>query len=245
MREVLGADQHQALQERIRAGARHAGRHLAIDQQTLGQIGDGTVTGQTRPQLVVLGGLTLPVGRIATDGLDARLAHHHRAVHERVVEQQLELQRGVIAGMIVHPAGRGIAGPDLGPGAEQPASGVCLQIGDLTGEALGMAEVILILPGNQRPPRQRDAAVQRCREAGIFLVVQADARILEPFEHRGRIVAGTVVDEDQLEIAEGLRQHAVDGPPDICGAVVDRQHHTDQWSRHRCIQAAGSRSRVS
>ncbi|MNT64886.1 hypothetical protein D3C72_2028250 [compost metagenome] len=111
--QILCADQHQALEKRIRSRARHARWYFAIDQQPLPQICHACVPRHARPKLIIFRGLPGGIGGISTLRLDHRLAQHNRTVHERIVEQKFKAQCAMVRRMIVRAICRRVANPDL------------------------------------------------------------------------------------------------------------------------------------
>src|SRR5438045_8394481 len=61
---------------------------------------------------------------------------------------------------------------------------------------------------------------------------------------RGRRIGRAIVDDDQLEVAKRLVEHAVDGRAQILFAVVHRQDDADQGTRHTRCSAPQPPSRI-
>ena len=89
--------------------------------------------------------------------------------------------------------------------------------------------VIRVEKGNPSCARvlQRDIAEER-RVARVFVREDAHPRFGERLEPRDGIVGGSVVDDDELPVRDGLRQHGRNRVPQIADALVRRED-----DRHR------------
>jgi hypothetical protein len=68
-----------------------------------------------------------------------------------------------------------------------------------------------------------NAFVSRCGNASVFLMDDGDSGVIRVlFKNRCRIVAGTVIDYDQLPIEIRLREHTAYCFGDKFFAVIDR-----------------------
>src|SRR6218665_2573924 len=94
-----------------------------------------------------------------------------------VVEQQTKSKIGIIRRMIVKPAARLVANPYLRPSTDQCVVRMRIEECDLFGDARRIREIIVVLSGDVTPTRKRYAAIERCCEAGIRLMKDANARI--------------------------------------------------------------------
>ena len=71
--------------------------------------------------------------------------------------------------------------------------------------------------------------VERRREAQLLPIREhREPRVGERGEQRRRLVGRRVVDDDQLEVAERLPEHALDRGRQIEGVVVDGQEDRDE-----------------
>src|SRR4051794_15409992 len=66
----------------------------------------------------------------------------------------------------------------------------------------------------------------------VRISVYPDASITELVDNRERPVIGRVVDDDELEVGEGLREDAGDRVADVHFAVTDRKAGADRRCRH-------------
>ena len=80
-----------------------------------------------------------------------------------------------------------------------------------------------------------ESAIQRCGETELRLVPEhAHSRIRESVERAPRSVGGAVVDDDELEIGDGLAQDAEERRPNERLAVVHGDEDGDERrGRHR------------
>ena len=72
--------------------------------------------------------------------------------------------------------------------------------------------------------RLGNSAVSSTGEAPVGLGDDADALVIEAVHDFHRSVLPTVVDDDQFEIGEGLRQNGLDGFGHIVLNIVDGHH---------------------
>ena len=107
--------------------------------------------------------------------------------------------------------------------------GMGIEIGDLVLQPIGVAAVVEVLPGDVLTPRLLHAEVVRRRgaqPAGGEHPDPAVARLQLPQLREAR-VGGAVIDQDELEVLEGLCQDAGNGPVEVWLSVIDRGHHAD------------------
>ena len=74
---------------------------------------------------------------------------------------------------------------------------------------------------------QADVSGRRHPPVGPPAVVEAQTPGVEGLEDLAGTVCGAVVDNDQLEVAVGLRHDAGDGPPDQLAPLESRDQHRD------------------
>jgi len=148
-------------------------------------------------------------------------------MNERVVEQQLKAQRGVLGWMIVNPTGSFIADPDFGTCANQRKIEIHFQKRDLLLESRGRRPIIVVLSRDVASPRDRNPPIERPAEAKIVLVDHADTRVTELVQYCGRSVGGAVVEDNELKIGECLREYAVDGSWQTVGTVTNGKDYAD------------------
>ena len=94
-------------------------------------------------------------------------------------------------------------------------------------EPLGQRDVIRVQTRHERRPREAEGTVEGTCESRALLAHDAQPWIADRSEQVRRGVGGAVVDDDQLEIAGRLAQHAGDGLGHRRRAVVYRHQHGD------------------
>ncbi|CAL1240032.1 protein of unknown function [Candidatus Methylocalor cossyra] len=77
-------------------------------------------------------------------------------------------------------------------------------------------------------PRLPEPEIAGRADAAVVLVEHPDPWVVEAGEAGGRVIGRTIVDDDQLEVAVGLRQDAGNAPLDQPSAVVARHDHGNQ-----------------
>ncbi len=133
-------------------------------------------------------------------------------MHEGIIEQEIELQDFVFGRMIVKAAARRIAEPYLGARTDQGVVRVRVEKRDLLRDPARIGKIVMVLPGDIAPSRQRNAAVERSRETHIFLMIDPHPGIGDLIEKLARAVGRAVVDGDQFEISERLLQDRYRAP---------------------------------
>jgi hypothetical protein len=119
-------------------------------------------------------------------------------------------------------------------GAQQGQAGVGLQVVDLALEAGGVAEVVGVEPGDVGGAGQGQGNVEGRGEAEITGIgVQAQARIADGLEESAGAVGGGVVDDDELEVGQGLGKDAGDGVENVGPLVVGGDDDGDDGLSHR------------
>lgn len=90
-----------------------------------------------------------------------------------------------------------------------------------------------------------DSTITGRRDALVGLMDDADALVFDPPDYLRAAIGGTVVDDDDLEVLDGLREDRADGPFDRILLVVQRDDHGEsRHSRPPGHAAAGRRPYV-
>ncbi len=190
-------------------------------------VGEGE---QPRPKVVIL---ALEEGRVVPQVVcRQRLAvNEHRRMEERRAEQRVPAQgqRTLRQQMRSSPV------PALVEVGDSRAHDGRMRVGakplDLTLEPLGQRDVVRVEAGDVLAARFVEPAVERGGETALPVVAQhGEARVVDLREHGGRLVGRRVVDREQLEVAERLAQHAVDGLAQKARVVVNGEE--DGHERH-------------
>ena len=114
-------------------------------------------------------------------------------------------------------------GPDRGDRRSRSDSS------ELGFEPLGQGDIVRVEPGDVSALGLVEATVQRRGEAELLLVADhPEPRVLDSGEDCGRLVRRSVIDHDQLEVVDGLPQHAFDGHGEEARVVMDREENRDQ-----------------
>ena len=110
--------------------------------------------------------------------------------------------------------------------AQQRHLRVRLEVGDLALEPVGQHDVVGVHAGDQRRLRQRAAGVEGHGQATRLLSLHADSRITlrRVGQDARRRVGRAVVDDDQLEVAQRLRQRRVERLAEKPLTVAHRHH---------------------
>ncbi|KAG7666545.1 hypothetical protein KSW81_002824 [Nannochloris sp. 'desiccata'] len=117
----------------------------------------------------------------------------------------------------------------LAPAADHAVVGVLGKEGDLPLESLGLGNVVIVHPGDQRCARFGDQLVEAGDQSAILAYNGADAGIpcrIGADDIR-TAVARSVVEQEELEIIEVLRQHALDRVGKEGLAIIDAHRDTD------------------
>jgi hypothetical protein len=167
---------------------------------------------------------------------DRRAAHQRQRVADRGAAVEAALLEGGIVLRLGHATQEPPAAVDqvVRP-AEQHDVGVGPHERDLLLEAVGDADVVGVHPRDELAAGEPEALVERLGEAGVRAADQADAVVDGGVlvEDRGRAVRRTVVDQDQLEVAERLREDAVERLREVALGIEDRHDHRDDGNlRH-------------
>ena len=81
--------------------------------------------------------------------------------------------------------------------------------------------IVVVEEGHPAPARGVQSCVPRCREAAVRLEAHTSDPVVPRRLRRWR---GPVVDNDHLDVGDGLGQSALDGALELLGAVVGRDH---------------------
>ena len=216
--------------------------------ERLGDADEATRTAEPKPELLVrqvaqVGsqrpGLFQGVGSEQRSGADDRVLKLH-GLRPRVL-------------------GRGHVGEDLARLVDHPVArigehrvGMDLELTDQPADRARQQYVVGVQVPKQRPLRELEAAVERCRLAPVVLTIPAEA-LRMPLgvlgQHLGRRVGRAVVDCDDLEVRVVLGQEAAERLlQQRPGAVVHRDHDRDPLTAlagllHRAPPRALSRLR--
>ncbi len=90
---------------------------------------------------------------------------------------------------------------------------------------MGQEDVVGIQRRDEAALRGVDAGVAGGAAALVFLAHETDARIVQAFHHGAGIVAGTVIDHDDLEILAGLDQNGPQRGAQHGGAIEHRHDY--------------------
>ena len=118
--------------------------------------------------------------------------------------------------------------------AEEADMAVGLHVGELPAEPFGPRAIIGIEPRQIWSARGVDGAVERRHDALRGLADEADTAVAgrERIERVRGFLVGAIVDDQELEVAESLRQYAFDRFPQPLPAVAYR-HDYRYDRRHR------------
>ena len=102
-------------------------------------------------------------------------------------------------------------------------------VSKLSLETLRERDVVRIEPRDVPPLRALETAVERRREPELLVVPQDEETwIVGPRKPRGRLVGRGVVDDDELEVRNGLSQHTLDRRRDEAVVVVHGEQHGNE-----------------
>src|SRR5882672_8160635 len=126
------------------------------------------------------------------------------------------------------------------PMYRQPEAGARLspQRADHDIQAVRIHDVVRVVELEELTPRQRRRGVAVAVVSEVPIVgVYPDPWVarLELTRDRQRTIARAVVGNDQLELAEGLRQHTFDRCGEVVFTVVSGQQHADDRRGHESL----------
>src|SRR5262249_57950830 len=86
-----------------------------------------------------------------------------------------------------------------------------------------------VLDGRDRRARRPQALVQAPRDPHVLQPQVAETGIGVALDELGGLVRGAVVDDDQLEVLDGLGEHRLDRLPQRPGVVPAADQDADAW----------------
>src|SRR4051794_38368646 len=118
--------------------------------------------------------------------------------------------------------------------SEQSHQRVRLEKRDLLFEPVGRAYIVCIHPRDVFAPRELAAAVERLDDAPVVLTKDPGSCVLAAvrLEDRRGPVRGTIIDDDELEIAKALVEDALEGLRQEALTVEHRHDDRNEWSSH-------------
>ena len=199
--------------------------------------------------------------RLEPAGLFVRLAADESVARRRRLDAVLEQLRQQPKGR-VEPVGRDAevveeiaahrvrvpAVPDLCAAVDHASGRVGVEDGDLFGGLVGEPHVVGVEEADQRAVRRRHAERPRgahAAAAAVRVPDEPDATGLgagEALGDLGAAVGRAVVDDNELEVAVGLIEGALDRLREEALAVADDRHGRDERLRHRAELRAAAAS---
>ena len=124
---------------------------------------------------------------------------------------------------------------DAGMGVEKP---------DLTSKAFGQGNVVTVHAGDERGLCQADHVVEADDQTRVCLVDRFDSRIEmgESIDDRARFIGRSIVNDQKLEVGEGLRQNAFNGVRQIGCIVINAHGDADAGKDHSLSAQFSARS---
>ena len=116
---------------------------------------------------------------------------------------------------------------------------------NLSFEPCRQGQVVGILPSNVPATSQLEASVEGTGQAHVSLVDNAHAGIGKAVQDGRRAVRRPIINDDELEIYEGLIEHAFDRGPQVTLAVENGQEHADQGGMRQLKLGLHSRTQAS
>ena len=218
------------------AGVRAIGDQGRIDPRQAAECAQAMV------EVKILGELafdaTKPTGRGDRIGTD-----HHRRPDQGIADadQPLDQRRGRVGRQ--HRRLHAVAVEHLGTGRDQHRPRIVVEIRDLPGEAIGVAQVILIQRRQIPAAGQLGAAIARTHDAAVLRHAHdAQARVGHAGQHIGAVVRRAIVDRQHLEMREALRPQAVERLADQRRAVIDRDDDRNDGIGHAAASACAPSS---
>ena len=200
-----------------------------LEHERLGEVRSLAAGQQPGPQLVVL---ALGVRRVITQlsAVDVVAIHQHRRVEERRAEQRQPADaRGAcrVAVKRARPAGR--IEIEHGGTDNCRAFTAALHSLELARESFGQRNVVGVETGDEAPLCFGEPAVEREGQSRLLVIRDhAQARVAHSREQRRRLVRGSVIDDDQLEVVDGLAQDARHGLAEEARVVANGQQDGDE-----------------
>ena len=97
---------------------------------------------------------------------------------------------------------------------------------------MGQRDVIGIEPGDVAAAGVFQCTVERGGQPSLLRIREhREARVVDACENGACSVRGSIIHDDQFEVADRLPQNALDGGADVTGVIVDGQENRDE--RHR------------
>lgn len=178
------------------------------------------------PHHVVLGGEGLGAVAEVVVGHDGTAEHRH---DDRAAEEHLGFGVLVVLGEAYQ---RALGAEELESEAADPHLGVAVEDTYAGLQPVGFSDVVAVHTGHQLGGDEVEAAVEVLGEAHIVGEGgDADAGVIDGAHHVEGVVRRGVVDYQQLEVAVGLTEDAVDGFLDPRGYIICRHQHCYSWHR--------------
>jgi hypothetical protein len=198
----------------------------ALEHERLAQVVSVGGGEQARPQVVVL---ALEELRVVTQVAQRFPVDEHRRVEERGAEERVPPERPRAGGHDVRPA----AAPALVEighrGPDDRGAPLGLEALHLPLQALGDGDVVGVQPRDVAAARPLEATVQRaCKPELPFVAEHLQPAVLDSVEHGLRPVRRRIVDDQQLEVCERLREDAAERVREEARVVVHGQQDGDE-----------------
>lgn len=178
------------------------------------------------PHHVVLGGEGL--GAVAQVVVDHDGAAEHRH-DDRTAEEHLGFGVLVVLGEAYQ---RGLGAEELESEAADSHFGMAVEDTYAGLQPVGFGDVVAVHAGHQLGVDDVEATVEVLGETHIVGEGgDADAGVVDCAHHVQGVVRRGVVDHQQLEVAVGLTEDAVDGFLDPGGYIICRHQHCYSWHR--------------
>ncbi len=204
--------------------------------------------GDAQPQIPILATHAVELRIKVADALDRLAAEHRgRAAHVLAAQEEHAKRVGVQAVPVARGAAEGIA-VDVDPldvGMHQGNLAAAVQLRNAVGKVVRQPDVVRVEQCEAGAARDRQGGIARVAKPLVGLVMHAHepwvtARIV--LGDRAAGVAGTVVDDDDLEVAHRLCQRAIERLGKKTLAVVDGYDRADERPGHGSTCAPMRRS---
>ena len=191
---------------------------------------------EPQPQVEVLA--MAKRGVIPADRQHDVAAEHRRRVADQLPTRTDRLQERLVVERMTrapHLQRAALLVDILAPAADDAIVWVGFEEGDLLRKPLRMADVVGIHPGHDRRAGFGHKLVEAGDKAPILADDRPDARIAGGIfaNDRRRGVAAAVVQDQEFEVGEGLREHAVDRLVQEALAIIDAHRDRDRGLCHR------------